>query len=190
MGFNSFFYTTVLVLIGASALLSCNNTPAGNKPVNDTAKTNTASVNDSTQAPAPPPDFDTSDFAIEYLTIADTGLSYYKLRAEMFVIHVKLGWVIDTMERYYNTQKDEIVLSDTADDEIYRGEYFERRFTSQSMSLEYFRVYNDSSTSKNIALVCGLYETQKSADSLLSILKPNVPHAFVQKARLYMGCEH
>lgn len=108
----------------------------------------------------------------------------------MFALQKKYGWVIDTMGRYYNATENKIVLSDTADDEIYRGEYFERRLPSQNMSLEYYSSYSDNYANKNIALVCGLYETKKSADSLLTILKPNAAGAFVLKARMYMGCEH
>jgi hypothetical protein len=179
------------VLIGTSALLSCNNNPAGNPPASDTVKTNTIpAAEDPAKIPVVPADIDSEQFAIEYLTIADTGKNYYKLESEMFDLQRKYGWVIDTMDRYYNAKENKIVLSDTADDEVYRGEYFERRFLSQNMSLEYYRSYSDNSSIKNIALVCGLYETKKSADSLLTILKSNAPGAFVIKARMYMGCEH
>jgi hypothetical protein len=191
MGFNSFLCKTVVILIGTATVLSCKNNASGNKPVSDTSKASSIqAAADSSKVPTMPPDIDKDQFAIEYLTIADTGKSYYKLQAEMFILQKKYDWIIDTMERYYNVAENKIVLSDTADDEIYRGEYFERRFPSQNMSLEYYRSYSDNSTPKNIALVCGLFVTQKSADSLLTILKPNAAHAFVLRARMYMGCEH
>lgn len=137
-------------------------------------------------------DIDTTDFAIEYIIIADTGLSYYKLRTEMFNLNKFLDWKIDTMERYYNVRENKIVLSDTAYDEIYRGEYLERRLPSENMSLEYFRSYTKPGSTRvnNIAIVCGIYMTNKSADSILSILKTHTSHAFVQRAKMYMGCEH
>jgi len=189
MHFNRFFRVSIAAVSVCLALPGCNNTPAKTTVINDTTSSIIQKVtSDTTKMPLP--DIDTSDFAIEYLTIADTGLSYYKLRNEMFALHKQLGWPIDTMGRYYSTKENKIVLPDTADDEIYRGEYFERRLPSENLSLEYFSSYNDSSSIKNIALVCGLYETKKSADSLLLILKQKSAHGFVQRAKMYMGCEH
>ncbi len=189
MHFNRSFLNSMAAVVVSLTLPCCNNTPTKPSAINDTTNRTILKVASETTK-MPSPDIDTSDFAIEYLTVADTGLSYDKLRKEMFDLHKLHGWPIDTMGRYYNTKKNEIVLSDTADDEIYRGEYFERRFPSESLSLEYFRSYSDSSSTKNIALVCGLYESKKSADSLLLILKQNAVHGFVQRAKRYMGCEH
>src|SRR5579872_4440912 len=102
MSFNSFLSKAAVVLIGTSAVLSCNNNSGGNKPVNDTTKTNAIPVAaDLSKIPTMPPDIDKDQFAIEYLTIADTGKNYYKLDAEMFDLQKKYGWVIDTMERYF-----------------------------------------------------------------------------------------
>ena len=60
--------------------------------------------------------------------VADTGKDYFKLRNQMFRLNQLLHISIDTMGRYYNKMKDEIVLRENDEDEIYRGEYFPRRF--------------------------------------------------------------
>lgn len=130
------------------------------------------------------------DYAVMYVTVADTGRDYWLLRREMADISTQLKYPIDTMDRYYNAQKNEIVVSDTDEDEMYRGEYFPRRFTSNNLSLEYLDVYSKATTQKNIALVAGIYEAQKSADSFLSIIRPYAAHPFVVKANVYVGCMH
>ena len=191
MGFNRFLYKRTLVIVLSYAICSCNNSNAGDKTVNDTTNIIYKSkVADSAKATSHPSGIDTSDFVIEYIVIADTSKSYYKLRAEMFKLNKVLNWEIDTMDRFYNTKKDKIVLSDTAGDEIYRGEYLERRLPSENMSLEYYTSYNHTSTIKNIALVCGIYRGKKGADSLFSILKLHTPTAFVQCSKMFIGCEH
>jgi len=133
---------------------------------------------------------DTSDYVILYLAIADTGKDYNSLRTEMFAINKALAIPIDTMGRYYNTKKKEIVLPDDDNDEMYRGQYFPRRFPSVSLSLEYYKTYDDISTSKNIALVAGMYEHKASADSALAAISSLGRHAFVLKAPVYAGCMH
>lgn len=82
------------------------------------------------------------------------------------------------------------MLSETDDDEMYRGTYFPRRFPGESLSLEYYNTYDDRSSKKNIALVAGMYVTRQGADSCLEVVKDLAPRAFVLKAVVYEGCIH
>jgi hypothetical protein len=108
----------------------------------------------------------------------------------MFSLHNTLHTAIDTMNRYYNTEKKEIVLSENDEDEMYRGTYFPRRYTSESFSLEYYRQYSDFSTEKNIALVYGIYDTESNANAALIQLKKYSKNAFSLQTTVYMGCMH
>jgi len=125
-----------------------------------------------------------------YVIIADTGLSYHSLRDKMFLLHHQVGNPIDTMRRSYNEARNLIALSDDDEDEIYRGDYFPRRFASNALSLEYLKFYEESSLEKNIALVAGIYETKNSSDSALASVRKYKPKAFALKAEIYVGCMH
>ncbi len=131
-----------------------------------------------------------NDYAIMYIVVVDTGAQYASLQSAMYTLSQKTGMIVDTMNRYYNKQKDKIVLSENEEDDMYRGEYVPRRFPSTTLSLEYYSIYNDSSTDKNIALVAGLFENAREADSLLRILKPSAPHSFAAMAKVFVGCIH
>ncbi len=177
------------IIIIPATLLCCNSKQVETKAKNDSlTATTTASVKDSSGSSTS--DIGTTDNVTLYFTIADTGQNYFALREKMFVLNKALNIPIDTMNRYYNREKNEIILSENDEDDMYRGEYFPRRFPSQNLSLEYYHTYIDNSTQKNIALVTGIYETRKSADSALTILRPYAVHAFVVKAIVYEGCVH
>lgn len=188
MSFNKSFCKSVMICTSAAMLFSCNNSRQETKKTTDTIAVNkpVAAVDSSAIIDVN----DTSDNATLYLTVADTGQDYFALRTTMFEINKRTRLKIDTMNRYYNTRKKEIVLSDTDEDEIYRGEYFPRRFPGENLSLEYYSVFDKHSTKKNIALVAGIYETQKSADSMLSKISQLAPHGFTLKAVVYTGCMH
>ena len=169
-------------------LCNCNSPANNNKTNNDTLATIVPSTADTLM----PDVYDeyTDDYAIVYVVVADTGQDYYPLQRAMYGLSSQLSIPIDTMNRYYNAQKNEIVLADDDEDEMYRGEYFPRRFASAVLSLEYYRIYNDTTTDKNIALVAGTYEAAKSADSALALLRPLAPRSFGKVARIYVGCMH
>jgi hypothetical protein len=125
-----------------------------------------------------------------FVLVADTGLDYYALRHKMISLHSKFKIPIDTMGRFYNQAKDLIALPDNDEDEIYAGEYYPRRFPSDNLSIEYLNFYSKQSKEKTIALLTGIYETEKSADSALSIIKQVEQNAFIVKADIYIGCIH
>lgn len=176
------------VALAILCLCNCNNPAPNNNASYDTLATVVPTAADTLMPDAY--DEDMNDYATVYVVVADTGQDYYPLQRAMYRLSSQLSIPIDTMNRYYNAQKNEIVLADDDEDEMYRGEYFPRRFASAVLSLEYYRIYNDTTTDKNIALVAGTYESAKSADSALALLRPLAPHSFGKVARIYVGCMH
>src|SRR5690606_14316138 len=101
----------------------------------------------------------------------------------------QLSLSIDTMDRTYNSTKDLIALPDNHEDEIYAGDYFPRRFPSQELSLEYLSSFQDAGQ-KTIALVTGIFETEREADSSLTVIRKEERNAFKTKSEIYLGCMH
>ena len=179
---------TGILLLLSTFIASCNNSTstqtAGNTRT-DTAANTTTTTTDTTAA-----DAGDSEYETMYAVIADTGTNYYMLDSKMYAISRKMNLPIDTMDRHFDAAKNSIVLPDTIDDEMYRGEYYPRRDFSRYLSLDYYVVYSRNTTQNNIALIAGLYETQKSADSLCTLLKQAENKAFVVKASVFAGCMH
>lgn len=125
-----------------------------------------------------------------FIVVADTGNDYYALRQQMLDIAGTTGLTIDTMGRYYDRSKDLIQLPEDDDDEMYRGDYFPRRFPSGHLSLEYLVLYKPLSGDKTIALVTGIYESEHAADSARKAVSQIQPGAFVLKSGIYVGCLH
>lgn len=131
-----------------------------------------------------------SDIVTYFVVVADTGIDYSMLHKKMIDLNTKFNIPIDTMGRYYNKAKNLIALPDDDADELYAGDYFPRRFPSVNLSLEYLNVYKSEAGEKTIALVTGIYESVKSADSALVFLQKTEKKAFKLKAELYIGCMH
>ena len=173
------------ILVALMFLCSCGTKKTeGENATKDTI----ASQNDSSAVTAG--DIDTTAFETYFIVIADTSPDYYSLQAKMFMLNKKLGIPIDTMGRYYNASKDLIALPDDDEDEIFAGDYAPRRFPSVNLSLEYLGFYTDHLMQKTIALVTGIYETEKSADSAVSVLKQYEKNSFKEKSLIYTGCIH
>jgi len=130
------------------------------------------------------------DMATYFVIVADTSLNYFALHKKMFSLNRKFKLPIDTMGRFYNTSKNLIALPDNADDEIYAGNYFPRRFPSEDLSIEYLNFYQKQASLKTMALVTGIYENEKSADSSLVALQKTEKKTFKIKADIYIGCMH
>ncbi len=174
-------------LIGtlASALLFASCGGSGTAPA--ATQANDSAITDSAANAA---DYSESEYDTVYVVVLDTNQNYYLLQEKMYPLAATLGLVIDTMNRYYDLDKDRIVLNENDEDEMFRGEYFPRRTESATMSLEYYSLYDTSATEGNIALVAGLFYEQPGADSLLALVRKEVPAAFMKPARMYMGCIH
>lgn len=137
---------------------------------------------------------DTIDYndATYFIVVADTGLDYYLLQKKMITLHRELNKPIETMGRIYNKTKDLIEFPDNSKDEIYAGDYFPRRYPSENLSLEYLSFYQKQAGDKTIALVAGIYKTEKKADSALTVLQKTETEkkAFEIKAEIFVGCMH
>lgn len=135
---------------------------------------------------------DTTDYnnVTYFVVVADTSQDYSMLHEKMVDLNSKLKIPIDTMGRFYNKTKNLITLPDNAEDEIYAGDYFPRRFRSDNLSLEYLNFYQRQAGEKTIALVTGIYETEKSADTALAVLHKTEKKVFIIKADIYVGCMH
>lgn len=184
------------LLLIVCLLVACKAKPS--KTNRDTSKSKTAKVlpasykasNKVVSATADTADIDEQRdaYADYYVVVADTGLNYYSLRDKMFELNHATGLVIDTMDQYYDKQKDLIKLPDNYEDDILAGQYVMRRYPSKTLSLEYLDSYKIDSEKKMIALVTGIYENKSSADSALKALQPI--SAFSIKSKIYIGCIH
>ena len=94
------------------------------------------------------------------------------------------------MGRFYNKAKDLIALPDDDEDELYAGDYFPKRFPSETLSLEYLNFYHQNSGVKTIALVTGIFESEKSADSVSLLLKTVENSVFKITAEMDISCMH
>lgn len=135
-------------------------------------------------------DSDTLDYANFYILILDTGDNYYRLDSKMYALSKTLSLPIDTANRHYDAEKQDIVLSENDEDEMYRGEYFPRRFPSIALSLEHLNVYKENANDKSLALLSGIFDNKPAADSALLAVKAFVPGTFLLRSKVYVGCMH
>ena len=181
-----------ILILFAIALGSCRNTIHEESTAHAITQDTDSIADDDFQGDDVETIDSTTDYkyATYFIVIADTGFDYSSLNSKMYTLNRQLKISIDTMSRYYNEAKDLIALPDSADDEIYAGDYFPRRFPSDNLSLEYLDFYKRETIDKTIALVAGIYETEESADSALSILKTVEGKAFKLKSDVFVGCMH
>jgi hypothetical protein len=70
-----------------------------------------------------------------FFLIADTSVDYLKLRAAIHEAVLKLNINFDSLGRVFNLATDSLIIPFDSDDEIYRGQYFPRRFASPQFSI-------------------------------------------------------
>lgn len=186
------FMTRHIYIILTVFLTACGTTADKNEVEIDSAKIDSStSLQTNVTADNNVADDTTDyDYATYFIVVADTSTDYYLLHKKMFNLSRQLNIPIDTMGRFYNTIKNLIALPDNDEDEIYAGDYFPRRFPSDNLSLEYLNFYQRQASEKTIALVTGIYETEKSADSALTVLHKTEKKVFKIKADIYVGCMH
>ena len=127
-----------------------------------------------------------------FIVIADSSQVYSELKLKMFNLKDKLNVEIDTMGRGYNKTKDLICLPENDEDEIYAGDYFPRRFPSETLSLEYLDYYDKKNGEKTIGLIVGIFQQKEklNAERLLKKLSEFFPNAYILNTDIYMGCMH
>ena len=135
-------------------------------------------------------DGDHDEMQEAWVLIGDTSQNYFALDAKMYLWAKQLNWGIDTMERYYNTKKKALVVSEKSEDEMYRGEYFPRRFGTETLSIEYLSTYSQYTRANTFALVLGIYDSEAEAKKALNKSIKVSQRAFVLPCNLYVGCMH
>jgi len=172
------------------ALFACNSEPKRNKVIENVLESQVVSISEKPNLPDQTTEDSLNNYETYYLVIADTSANYYELHKKMFELNAEYRITIDTLGRYYNKAKKQIVLPDNDEDEMYAGDYFPRRYPSENLSLEYLNFYIRTADKKTIALVSGIYQFEKSADSLLNIIKKTDKKAYKLKSQIYVGCMH
>ncbi len=137
-------------------------------------------------------------FADYYLVISSTGKNYQQLHTDMYRLHRQFHIPIDTLGRYYNTLVHKIIVREDDEDELYRGDYYPRRFESLSLSIEntYYYPKNHADYTEPVKfptqmmVVAGMFSTPERADSLQKVIKKAFPKTKVLKTKVYIGCMH
>tara|TARA_Y100000589_G_scaffold132494_1_gene126292 strand:+ start:14336 stop:14809 length:474 start_codon:yes stop_codon:yes gene_type:complete len=127
-----------------------------------------------------------------YIVVSDTSQNYFELRQKMLDLNEKLKTEIDTMGRGFNKKKNLICLPENDEDEIYAGDYFPRRYPSETLSLEYLIYYTNGKkpTKGTIALVTIITDNKEKAEKKLAEVKKYSDRAFIVNSQIYLGCIH
>ena len=94
------------------------------------------------------------------------------------------------MNRYYNKRSGKLILSETDEDELYRGEYFPRRYPSATLSIEYLNAYFPEAPENVFVMVAGIYGNKSEANAAVKRWKSTFPKIRTQPAQVYIGCMH
>jgi len=130
------------------------------------------------------------DYMDIYVVVADTSQVYQDLKIKMIDLREKLNIEIDTMGRGYDLKKDLICLPENDEDEIYAGDYFPRRYPTETLSIEYLDFYDRENGEKSIGIIVGMFDKKDKAENSLKKLKDFTNRGFIIKANIYMGCMH
>lgn len=180
------------IFIGIPLVIACQNSIQNN---NETVE-NSITKNEIEKNTIYENENDSIDFYSDYyLVVADKSNNYNDLQQKMYSLHNEFTIEIDTLGRYYNTKRNEIILPEDDEDEIYAGSYFPRRFESESLSIEYEYTYIENGIEPNkypatMLLIAGMYAEKHNADSLQKSINPSHPKSYVLKSKIYMGCMH
>lgn len=82
-----------------------------------------------------------------------------------------------------------IFFSDTLPDDMYRGEYYPRRYEEDQISLENSSGYKDFEPDY-IIVVAGIFSSKEDAEKALAKARLVYPDAYVKKTNIWMGCIH
>jgi hypothetical protein len=142
-----------------------------------------------------------------YTVVVDTGSNEHLLRNKMYKLHdkLKIPFMRVLQERSGNTSSDKYVIENG----LYPIKFFNQNISGQNepitwrnswannsitrtdffiyMSLNDHTIMNDDSKSKKtIALIGGVFDSKKSADSALSIFKKEESQAYLLTNRGYI----
>src|SRR5690606_36423200 len=98
--------------------------------------------------------FEAEQYVDYYLVIPHKSIVYSDLENIMQTIHIQYQLEIDTLGRSFDKAKQQIIVPEDDEDELYRGEYFPRRFESESLSIRSEEHTSELQSREN--LVCRL----------------------------------
>jgi len=185
--------TKAICFLGILLLASCTSTNKQEVVVDaDSLATQVADsteFRDTIEEVAEPLDEYDYNYATYHFVFSDSGKNYTTLSKKMHKISAASGLQIDTMGRYFDKDSMSLILSDTANDEMYRGHYFPRRYPAPTMSIEYADMYTKAGDSTFI-LVYGIYEEASEADSALARILTLDAAAYADSTEVFVGCIH
>ncbi|WLD23439.1 hypothetical protein NU10_12080 [Flavobacterium dauae] len=140
-------------------------------------------------------DFDAEQYADYYLVIPHKSFVYSDLQNTIQTIHKQYNLEIDTIGRFFDKAKQQIIVPEDDEDELYRGEYFPRRFESETLSIENVYFYTKNAVEPKqfpteMMVVASMFSNKSRADSLKTVLKRLYPKTRVLKSKIYIGCMH
>ena len=130
------------------------------------------------------------DYNTVFLVVVDTNVNYAVLNKKMYGMKNVYSIQVDTMNRYFNDQSQKLILREDDEDELYAGDYFPRRYVSNTLSIEYLGFYMPDTKDNTLALVAGIAGSKKEAALLMKKVKPMNPNTFILEAKIFMGCMH
>ena len=98
----------------------------------------------------------------------------------------KLGLEFDNEDRKYSEEKG-IYFSEVISEGISEGDYYQRRYSGEYISLENSKDYKGFAAGY-IIVVAGIYNDKESASKTLKKIKEFHSDAYVKKAKMWMGC--
>jgi hypothetical protein len=125
-----------------------------------------------------------------FFLIADTSMDYLKLRTAIHDAVLKVNIDFDSLGRVFDPTTDSLMIPLDSDDEIYRGQYFPRRFASSQFSIEYLDAYQTLASKNTFAIVAGIFEKEKDARRYAKQFRKIFPNIYILKSRIYLGCMH
>ena len=136
------------------------------------------------------PSLDTSHLDADnqafWILVGDSSSQYWSLLKHAAVFAQQNKILFDSLERHFAPEKHTVVVDQTSEDEMYRGEYFPRRQTGTFMSIEPYSSYFPSYKGNAMLEVLGIYDQADSA----SYAMKQFPNASMKTCKLYMGCLH
>lgn len=189
---NPYYMKKLFAAILFLALFSCNsNINTHVNVTNDTSTISRAIAPKDTVINGSPAEAEI-ETGTYYLVEVASGHNFDSLKNISLNAVSILNSRFDMLNRIYKQGKG-IIVPESSDDEIYRGEYYPRRpFEDQNfVSIEMLSALNnkEEDTLEMVSLA-GMYTLKDQADSVALLLKDKIPSTRITKRELYLGCMH
>jgi hypothetical protein len=131
-----------------------------------------------------------SESAIFYLITLAEGKNYDSLETFAKKAASSLNLKYDQLGRIYKPEKG-IVVKDDDEDEMYRGEYYPRRFEGNFVSIEMKKAFIDKENDPmRMLVISNIFSKPSQADSMLKIARVKFPSVKSVQTILFTGCMH